>query len=377
MNIVRGVQKTGVKMTLYGPEGVGKSTFAAHMDGAVFIDTEGGTKFMDVARVDGITGWADIIAAVDYFLAHPGELKTLVIDTIDWAERFASDQVCAEKKWGSLEDAGYGKGYVYLKAKIQELLGKLSQLTEKGVNVVLLAHSIVRKFEQPDEMGAYDRYTLKLNDKNVAPLVKEWSDMLLFVNFRTDVVKAADGKTMKGRGGQKRVMYANHTAAFDAKNRFGLPDEMPFEFEQIAPILRDGDAPGADPAPAAAPAEEAGERVQALEKAAEVVKAMVETAKTVPAKKSAKKEAQAEERPDSMKSDDPEKDALLVTLWGLMQRDKIPDPLILQSVVSEKDYYDIVTPVRDYEKEFISDVLIEAWNQVNSLCQTKIHNLPF
>ena len=78
-----------------------------------------------------------------------------------------------------------------------------------------------------------------------------------------------------------------------------------------------------------------------------------------------------------MKSDDPEKDALLEKLWGMMQASEVPDPLIVQGVVAEKEYYDIVVPIRDYEKDFISDVLIEAWAQVNDLCQTKIHDLPF
>ena len=83
------------------------------------------------------------------------------------------------------------------------------------------------------------------------------------------------------------------------------------------------------------------------------------------------------ERPDSMRSDDEEKDKLLDKLWGMMQENSLDDPAILQAVVSEKDYYDISVPVRDYDRDFISDVLIEAWDQVNSLCQTKKHNLPF
>ena len=89
------------------------------------------------------------------------------------------------------------------------------------------------------------------------------------------------------------------------------------------------------------------------------------------------KKAEPVDRPETMKSDNPEKDQLLAKLWDLMQKDGVVDPLILQAVVSEKEYYDIAVPIQDYDSDFISDVLIEAWKQVNSLCQTKIHDLPF
>ena len=86
------------------------------------------------------------------------------------------------------------------------LLDVLDQIIARGVHVVLVCHSMIRKFEMPDEMGSYDRYTLKLNEKNIAPLIKEWVDMLLFVNYKTDVVTGSDGKTKKGRGRRAAVL---------------------------------------------------------------------------------------------------------------------------------------------------------------------------
>lgn len=375
MKIITGKMPGGIKIGIYGPEGVGKSSFAAKADGAVFIDTEGSTKQMDVARVAGIDGWADVIGAVDYFISHPDELKTLVIDTMDWAERMAGEAVCEEKHWKNLEDAGYGKGYVFLKQRMQELLDKLSQLADKGVNIILIAHSTVRKFEQPDEMGAYDRYTLKLNEKNVAPIVREWLDALFFVNYKTDVVKSSDGKTTKARGGQKRVMYANHTAAFDAKNRFGLPDEMPFDFDQIAQILAKAEPAKIEPKQTIEDVLNT-QPIQIPEQTATVTVAAT-LPKEATGKKAKKAEPAALDRPDSMKSDNPDKDKLLAQVWELMRRNAIPDPLIIQTVVAEKEYYDIAVPIKDYEADFIEGCLIEAWDTVNGLAQTKINDLPF
>jgi len=365
--ISKGPLPAAVGCVIYGTEGVGKTTFASKAPGAVFIDTEGSTTHMDVARFSSPADLNDVITDIKYAEAHPDEVGTLVIDTVDSLEKLIFRAVCKEKGLTNIEDMGYGKGYVYAKQKMQALLEELDKVKSAGVHVILVCHSMIRKFELPDEMGSYDRYMLKLNEKNIAPLVKEWADLLLFVNYRTDIVTDSDGKTKKGKGGQKRIMYANHSACWDAKNRFGLPDELPFDFDQVAQIFGK-----TEPRPIQAEAEKPVERVPA--------KAVVETADKVPepVKKSGKKKAEAPaERPESMKSDDPEKDALLEKLWKLMQAAQVPDPLIVQGVVSEKEYYDIVVPIRDYEKDFISDVLIEAWPQVNDLCQTKIHDLPF
>ena len=362
MNITKGPVKTGIKVGIYGTEGVGKTTFASNFPGAVFIDTEGSTRHMDVARFDPPEDLKDVLEQLDYVVGHPDEIGTVVIDTVDWLEKFIFRAVCDEKKIQNIEDLGYGKGYVFAKQKLQGLLELLDLITKRGIHVVLVCHSIIRKFELPDEMGSYDRYMLKLNEKNIAPLVKEWVDMLLFVNYRTDIVTDADGKTKKGKGGQKRIMYANHSACWDAKNRFGLPDEMPFDYGQIAHLF--GEAKPVEPVEIQ---EEKPEPMKAPE-------ATVETVKKVPA---TKKKAQPAPRPENMRSDDPEKDQLLGRLYSMMITDGVEDPAVVQAVVAEKDYYDLEVPVKDYDKDFISDVLIEAWDQVKDICLTKLHNLPF
>jgi hypothetical protein len=216
-------------------------------------------------------------------------------------------------------------------------------------------------------MGSYDRYMLKLNEKNIAPLIKEWVDLLLFVNYRTDIVTDQDGKTKKGRGGQKRVMYANHSACWDAKNRFGLPDEMPFDYAQVAHLF--GEAPPVD---ATEIPEEKPEPMKTTKP-----NATVTTCEKVPEVKTKNAAQEPAGRPEDMKSDNPEKDKLLETLWEKMKKDGVLDSTILRAVVAEKDYYDLAVPICDYDTDFIEGCLIGAWDQVNQLAQTKIHDLPF
>lgn len=236
MQITRGKIAKAQKFVVYGPEGIGKSTFVSQIPGVVFIDTEGSTGNMDVPRMPTPKSWNMLIEEVKDACQHPEELGALVIDTADWGERLCMDYVMGKYNIKSIEEPGYGKGYTYLYEAFGQLLNLMTMLTEKGVHAGFTAHAKMRKFEQPDEMGAYDRWEMKLS-KNVAPLVKEWTDILLFANYKT-LVYAADksGQKYKAQGGQ-RVMHTTHHPCWDAKNRFGLPDELPFDFGQVAGIF--------------------------------------------------------------------------------------------------------------------------------------------
>ena len=251
--ISSGVQPAPVKVVLYGPEGIGKTTFASQFPDALFIDTEESTKMLNVRRFDKPKTWADVLGMVAAVVSNPTICKTLVIDTADWAERLCEQYVCARGKVDSIEGFGYGKGYTMVGEEFAKLLDALTTVTTKGVNVVLTAHSMIRKFERPDEAGAYDRYELKLGNKagnRCAAAVKEWCDLLLFANYK-EIVSEVGGKK-KAYGGQ-RVMYTTHHPCWDAKNRFDLKDELPFDYQQIAACIFADGADGADGAKTSTP----------------------------------------------------------------------------------------------------------------------------
>ncbi len=234
LNITKGRIIHALKVILYGPEGIGKTTLAACFPGVVFIDTEGSTKSFDVARLPAPTSWEMLVAEVQEVLNHADEVGTLCIDTADWAEKLCNRSICEKAGKSGIEDFGYGKGYVFASEAFGRLLDILNRLSELGVNVVFTAHAQQRKVELPDQMDTYDKYELKCS-KQISPMLKEWADMVLFCNFKTFVVQSDSGKG-KAQGGERR-MYAAHRPAFDAKNRFGLPDEMPMDFGQIAHLF--------------------------------------------------------------------------------------------------------------------------------------------
>ncbi len=248
--ISSGKMQKPLKLVIYGPEGIGKSSFAAQAPGALFIDTEGSTVHMDVRRLPAPQSWTMLLQEVDYVRRTPGICKTLVIDTVDWAERMARDHVCSTHSVKGLEDFGYGKGYVYLYEAIGQLLNQLTEVINSGINVILTAHAKMRKFEQPDELGAYDRWEMKLM-KETPGMVKEWADIVLFATYETYIVKEpGKEKSSKGKAqGGKRVMYTSHHPCWDAKNRHGLPDKLPLDFGQIAQLFMSSTSATLSPAP--------------------------------------------------------------------------------------------------------------------------------
>jgi hypothetical protein len=259
VTITRGLIPSATRLALYGPEGVGKTSLTAGFPAPVFLDTEGGSAHLDVARFPRPRAWAELLAAINHLLAADHGFQTLVIDSIDWAEKLLIDEVCRKANKESLEDFGYGKGNVYLAEEFARFLALLEKLRDRGIHVVLVGHSMIRKFEAPDAAGAYDRFELKLS-KQVAALTKEWVDALLFVNFVTKVTEK-DGK-QRAVGGRERVIHTTHTAAWDAKNRYDLDDKLPCVAASLAPVFARTAIPAAPvPAPAA-PSASASPKVQ-------------------------------------------------------------------------------------------------------------------
>lgn len=232
MKIVKGKQARPQRIVLSGVPGIGKSTLASKTPDAVFIDTEGSTDQLDIARLPRPESWDQLLDEID-FVIREKPCKTLVIDSIDWAEQLCVNYVCQKNKKNSIEDFGYGKGYQIEADEFSKVLKKLDKVIEQGITVLLVAHIQIKKFEQPEAMGAYDRYELKLS-KKAAPLVTEWADAVLFANYDTKVVEV-NGKK-KAIGGD-RILHTQRSVTWDAKNRHGLEEEIPFTYEAIKELF--------------------------------------------------------------------------------------------------------------------------------------------
>lgn len=230
MEIQKGKLAEPIAAVVYGVEGVGKSTFASLWPKPVFVDVENSTTRLDVSRVvpESWTGLKQMLNSLQK--DHSAEFDTVVLDTADWAEKLCVRELCAKHNLSALggqED--YGHSYNLLEKEFGSFLDQLTGMVKAGWNVLILAHAKMRTTQQPDEFGAYDRWELKL-EKKTSALLKEWPEMLLFLNYKVLVIEDKKTKVKKGTGG-RRVAYSSHAPCWDAKNRFGLPEEFDFEME--------------------------------------------------------------------------------------------------------------------------------------------------
>ena len=336
--ITTGKKNTALRCTLYGIEGVGKTTFASMFPNAVFIDVEDGSSHYDVARLPKPRDWTMLLNEIDSVSHNPDEVGTLVIDTADAAENMCVDYIISKYQKSSMEDWAYQAGWRYVHEEFGNFIAKLNQCIEAGINVVVIAHAVIIKFEQPDEQGAYDRYELKLHkgkSTNNAALLKEWSDLLLFANFKTDVMRDEKTKKVYASGGTKRVMFTQRRAAYDAKNRFGLEEQLPFDFKEIEHIFKEApqEEPKQKPKPKPTPKTEPEPNPE--------TPTILEGAKI------------EEVTPENVRQ-----------LHKLMDRDGITMAMLSQAVnANPKNSYTLENSIGDYSEKFI-DSLVEHWDSV-------------
>ena len=341
--ITSGVVQKPQKVVIYGPEGVGKSTLAACFPSPLFIDTEGGSGHLDVRRLPEPTSWSMLLDEVKWVRDFPDECGgTLVVDTADWAERMCLAHVCAKNNWDSIETPGYGRGYNTAVEEFGRLLNLLSELTSRGLNVVVTAHAVITKFEQPDELGAYDRWGLKLIDgkkASSAAALKEWADAVLFANFKTVVTEDKNGKK-KAQGGKNRMLYCTHAATWDAKNRWGLPDEIPMDWARLAPYI---------PVPS----------IAATSAASAVTPEDIAAAREMPVPFDEPQEAAPEPAAPGPAPSEP---GYMAPLRDLMAKDGVADAT-LQEVMARKGYLPDGMPLSSYPED-IARWIVSVWPQI-------------
>ncbi len=366
MEIIRGKIPCAKKVVCYGPEGIGKSTFASRFPEPLFIDTEGSTKEMDVARTPEPSSWTMLLEQVAYVKAHPQICRTLVIDTVDWAEQMCVGHICAKYQKDGLESFGYGSGYIYEREEFGRFLNRLEELVKTGVNIMLTAHAQMRKFEQPDEMGAYDRWELKLGKKTssqISPLIKEWADMVLFANYKTFSVAVDDkGKKRKAQGG-RRVMYTVHHPCWDAKNRYGLPEEMEFDYSGISHIFQAQNCPDG----VGATQKIAGQNP--VPEAQGTGKDMTGAQMELPIKEPDESAEPSVREPDPVLTTQPQVSIKIPKeLRDLMVANDVGE-WDIQEVVAAKGYYPSLTPIENYDPGFVKGVLVGAWPKVLAMIE--------
>lgn len=240
-NVVKGKQAKPFRVTLYGPPGVGKSTFASQAPKPIFIGTEDGTNELDVERFPLPEGWPDVLEAIRALTEDAHDYRTLVIDTLDSLEQMIWRFITTRDKESNIESYGYSKGYVAAQVEWRLLLAAIERLGRaKPMHVLFLAHSTVKTFKNPAGPD-FDRYDFQINAKASAVL-NGWCDAVLFAQFETFVTKDESRRKNIGVTGD-RVLRTEQAAAYYAKNRYGLPVSLPLDWNAFAKAYKESRQP--------------------------------------------------------------------------------------------------------------------------------------
>lgn len=216
---------------LYGEPGIGKSSWAAAAPSPIFLCSEDGADELGVARIK-LTSLSDLRAILNELLTSAHEYKSIVIDTVDHFEQLIFAEVAKDKGKKTIEDIGFAKGYIYALDYWFEITGLLERArNEKKMNIVLLAHSIIKAHNDPQLDAPYDTYLIKLHQK-AAEFLRDRVSCVLFATYKTYLHEKESQKT-KAYGDGSRVVYTEKRPAFIAKNRFNLPFEIPLNFDDF------------------------------------------------------------------------------------------------------------------------------------------------
>lgn len=228
----------GASLVIYGPPGVGKTSLAAQFPMPIFLcdkqehgihrlmeqrmTPRGFTKDNIGPDIMSWDGDAGLLPALQELATEAHSYQTVVIDSLTGMQRLCFESCCEDRFNGDMSRDGffaYQQGpHIAGQDYWPQLLNALCDLIAQNINVVLIAHSLIKEFKNP-EGPDYDKFIPDVHDKIWKPTSK-WAGAVCFYKHNVDVQK--EGKKSKGVGGSSRVLATEFDAAFEAKSSYRL-----------------------------------------------------------------------------------------------------------------------------------------------------------
>lgn len=209
----------GTKTLVYGDAGIGKTTWSLNIPckKMLFFNLERGVKLINFDQETKICTPNNISFLEIHDLLNEirdfreNGVTTIVIDSITKLEQIISNQVCLRKKVDHIEEIGFGKGYVEIKKEFQNILEKIDEITEKGINVVLIGHSKIEVMKNPQGED-YNYFDVSLH-KHIKEILIPSMDTIAFLTMNHSV---KDGKI---NNSSTRILKVDSNMSYLSKNR--------------------------------------------------------------------------------------------------------------------------------------------------------------
>lgn len=229
----------GVRVVFVAVEGFGKTTTGALGEAPLIImapEEQGYLTLHSRGLVPACPmmqprSWPQLLAAVEAVATDPGDRRTLVLDAMVGLEALCAAHVCQTNfggDWGERGFAAYGRGARIVSREWPQLLARLSAVSRRGVDVLLLGHARVKRFSAPDGPD-YDRYECNVGTEDVWARTKAWGEAVLFGMFRPIVEQSRPESNVARAHGKaiahQRILRCQYSAVADSKNQFGLEPE--------------------------------------------------------------------------------------------------------------------------------------------------------
>lgn len=226
------------RFVFYGTDGIGKSTFVAGAPSPVTIPTIDGEPVPGAAAFPVVTEFPHVLDALRALARGGHTHRTVILDSLDAIERMIHAWTAREKGKENIEDLPYGRGFTFALEHWNTMLTALDYLRSRGMTVILVAHSEIKRFDSPDS-EPYDRYQLKLH-KSASALIREWADVVGFASREVIIQKTDAGfnkEVTRGVGTGKRLLYLDERPSHHAKNRYALPPKIELSWNALREAL--------------------------------------------------------------------------------------------------------------------------------------------
>ncbi|MBN6739777.1 ATP-binding protein [Acidithiobacillus sp. MC6.1] len=249
LNLQQGGQMEPVRMILYGKNGIGKTTFGAGMPQPFILAVEDGIGPMPVMydRAHNKT-YDQILGTLMEVGGHfqSGQFRSLVVDSMDALQVKIMDKVLTENNKKHISDFSYGKGYGIFGQEWEGFKNLMERFrVELGANILLIAQCESRTIADPIN-GDHDSNTMRL-DKRATGVLRDWSDLVAFAQLESNPIRNKNGEIIRLQETGRRILRTSPSEAFDAKNRFNMPSELPLAWVAVEQAIRNAYVQPFDP----------------------------------------------------------------------------------------------------------------------------------